>query len=288
MNYANRELRDRLASEYALGTLRGAARRRFERLMDDDPSLRDLAEDWERRLGLLAEAAPRIEPSPRVWKGIVGRLPPKPAPNHQGWLSWFRSSVEFWRGASLLTAAAAATAVIFLAFQQRPDGERDQIAALDARLAHIDGTLQLLATAPEAMRALADRLAEVESRLDATLPKPSHVAVLIDKYRRPMMTADLDISDGRLVLKLHITPPRDFTDRVLEVWLEPQGGVPRSLGLLPSEKAGTTTVLALSHELALALASSTLVVSLEPAGGSSTARPTGPVLFSGPVVPVDL
>ncbi len=47
MNYQNPELRDRLAAEYALGTLRGAARRRFQRLMKDDPALRDLTLGWE-------------------------------------------------------------------------------------------------------------------------------------------------------------------------------------------------------------------------------------------------
>ena len=223
-----------------------------------------------------------------MWEGIVGRLAATPTSKDQGWFSWLWASVEFWRGASLLAATAAATAVVFLVFQQPSNGGRDQVNALDARLAHIDAMLQQLAAAPEAIQALTSRLADVELRLNSTVPKPSHVAVLIDKYLRPMMTADLDISDGRLILKLHITPPRDFTNRVLEVWLEPRGGTPQSLGLLPSEKAGTTTVLALSHELALALAHSTLVVSLEPAGGSSTALPTGPVLFSGPLVPVDL
>ena len=31
-----------------------------------------------------------------------------------------------------------------------------------------------------------------------------------------------------------------------------------------------------------------LAVSLEPSGGSTTGLPTGPVLFSGAVIPVDL
>lgn len=35
MNYRNPERIDRLAAEYALGTLRGPARRRFERLLRD-------------------------------------------------------------------------------------------------------------------------------------------------------------------------------------------------------------------------------------------------------------
>ena len=42
MKYDNPELRDRLAAEYALGTLRGAARRRFQTPDGGDPGLRDL------------------------------------------------------------------------------------------------------------------------------------------------------------------------------------------------------------------------------------------------------
>jgi anti-sigma-K factor RskA len=67
MRYADPDLRDRLAAEYALGTLRGPARRRFERLLSDDERLRDAAEDWELRLNLLGESAPAVEPPAHVW-----------------------------------------------------------------------------------------------------------------------------------------------------------------------------------------------------------------------------
>ena len=40
MDYSRPELADKLAAEYALGTLRGPARRRFENLLPAHPSLR--------------------------------------------------------------------------------------------------------------------------------------------------------------------------------------------------------------------------------------------------------
>jgi anti-sigma-K factor RskA len=118
--------------------------------------------------------------------------------------------------------------------------------------------------------------------------RPTHVAVLLDKDQRPMMTADLDTADGRLVLRLNLTPPRDFTTNVLEVWLVSPDGKRRSLGIFPSERPGTTTALPLPHETAEALAKAGLAVSLEPKGGSKTGQPSGPVLFTGSLMPVAL
>jgi anti-sigma-K factor RskA len=112
--------------------------------------------------------------------------------------------------------------------------------------------------------------------------------VLLDKDQRPMMTADLDIADGRLLLRLNLTPPRDFTAKVLEVWLVSPDGMRRSLGLFPSERPGTTTALSLPHDTAEALAKAALAVSLEPRGGSTTGQPSGPVLFTGALMPVAL
>lgn len=310
MRYADPELRDRLAAEYALGTLRGAARRRFERLLPGNARLRDAAEDWELRLNLLAESAPAVEPPPHVWEGIAERIG-RAAPLRENRRNRLWDSLGFWRGVSLAAAGAVAALAIYIGMQP-PDVGREQIAALGQRLtgiesklaaveatpreigalterlARIEGATQGLAETSGEMATLSDRLAGIESRLDATVPVLSHVAVLIDKYARPMMTADLDVADGRLVLRLKIKPPRDFTDKTLEVWLVPPDGAPRSLGLLPSAEGGTTVALNLPRETAEALATGELAVSLEPSGGSTTGLPTGPVLFSGNVIPVDL
>lgn len=263
MNYGDPKLRERLAAEYALGTLRGPARRRFEQLLSSNGRLRDLARDWELRINLLSESAPAVEPPARVWDKIAQRIGPNSAPIRESWLNQLWDSLSFWRSVGALAATAAAALAFHVALQPR-GAEREQIEALDRRLAGI------------------------ESRLSAVVPASSHMAVLLDKDRRPMMNADLDVAKGRLMLRLNIKPPRDFTGRILEVWLVPSDGTPRSLGLFPSEKGGTTTVLVLPHEIANALASGTLAVSLEPSGGSKTGVPSGPVLFSGAVVPVDL
>ena len=285
MNYADPELRDRLAAEYALGTLRGLARRRFERLLSGNASLRYLVKDWELRVNLLSESAPAVEPPAHVWEQIAQRIGPESAPMRESGLNRLWDSINFWRGISALAAAAAAALAVAL---QAPDAGRQQIAGLDDRLAHIDTAIRGLAEAPSKIAAFGDRLAGIESRLNVVVPAPSHMAVLLDKDRRPMMNADMDVTKGRLMLRLNIKPPRDFTGRILEVWLVPSDGTPRSLGLFPSEKSGTTTVLVLPHEIAEALASGALAVSLEPSGGSKTGVPSGPVLFSGAVIPVDL
>ena len=277
MNYADPELRDRLAAEYALGALSGLERRRFERLLSEDRDLRELVEHWELRLNLLAESAPPVEPRAQVWDAIARRIAPTPAPVREGWLDRLWDSLGFWRAAAGLAAATAAALIVYVAFVS-PRVAPQQIAALDERLARIE----------DAARGLGDRLAGLATRVDAVASRPTHVGVLLDKDQRPMMTVDLDTADGRLVLRLNLTPPRDFTTNVLEVWLVSPDGTRRSLGILPSERPGTTIALVLPHDTAEALAKASLAVSLEPKGGSATGRPSGPVLFTGPLMPVAL
>jgi len=70
---ANRELVDRLAGEYVLGTLRGRARRRFESWLLS-PQVGAIVKAWEDRLSGLEPTLRGVTPPPTVWRGIEDRL----------------------------------------------------------------------------------------------------------------------------------------------------------------------------------------------------------------------
>jgi len=73
MNIRDRELVDRLAAEYALGTLRGRARRHFERWLVS-PQVGSMVKAWEERLAGLEPALEGVAPPASVWQGIESRL----------------------------------------------------------------------------------------------------------------------------------------------------------------------------------------------------------------------
>jgi anti-sigma-K factor RskA len=70
----NPEVIDRLASEYALGTLRGQARRRFERWRASTPFIDERCRFWEERLMHLARTLKPVQPPAHVWLAIQRRL----------------------------------------------------------------------------------------------------------------------------------------------------------------------------------------------------------------------
>jgi anti-sigma-K factor RskA len=98
MNYDRPELLDRLAAEYALGTLRGRARRRFERLLRELPAARAAAGAWETRLAGLATSVPAATPPRRVWDAIEARVQP-PRARTAGRLGWLKPAFGFAFGA---------------------------------------------------------------------------------------------------------------------------------------------------------------------------------------------
>ena len=90
MNYDRPELLDRLAAEYVLGTLRGGARSRFDRLQRQLPAARIAVAGWEARLNSLGTTVPATAVPGRVWDAIVERTGSSrataPTPRRWGWL----------------------------------------------------------------------------------------------------------------------------------------------------------------------------------------------------------
>jgi anti-sigma-K factor RskA len=114
MNIRNNPmLRQKLAAEYALGTLKGGARRRFEGWMHNDAELRALAFQWQQRLTPMAEFAGDVTPPRSVWSGIERRLKLKAAPD-AGWRYWLNESLAFWRGLGLVSTALATLLMVVL------------------------------------------------------------------------------------------------------------------------------------------------------------------------------
>ncbi|MBW8829225.1 MAG: anti-sigma factor [Burkholderiales bacterium] len=74
MNYLLPERLDRLAREYALGTLTGRARRRFESVVRHTPAAARAVTAWQERFSVLAASVPVMQPRDAVWDGLEQRL----------------------------------------------------------------------------------------------------------------------------------------------------------------------------------------------------------------------
>lgn len=76
--YQKPELYERLAMEYSLGTLKGQARIRFEKLMEIHPFIRVAVEEFDQKFSLLAEQVPEVSPPDSVWKNIEASINAQP------------------------------------------------------------------------------------------------------------------------------------------------------------------------------------------------------------------
>ncbi len=261
---SNPELIDRLAGSYAMGTLRGGARRRFEALAREHAPVRAAALLWRSRLAGLIELQPRLEPDPVVWtrienllRGEQEALAMQAARRSRvrderayraGLGGWLRN-LALWRGAAAVGAMATVAAVVVgLNMRQQLGGE---IQALQARL--------------------------------SSTPQIAYVAVLSDDKAGASMLVTFDPASRKLTLQ-RVGGFREADDRSLQLWALPPSGGPRSLGVLGGEKVLQLTALEGDvREVPM------LAISLEPKGGVPSATgPTGPVLFKGALIRKEL
>jgi anti-sigma-K factor RskA len=103
------------------------------------------------------------------------------------------------------------------------------------------------------------------------------LASLATSSGQPGFVVTVDADDKSVVVVPTAILSSD--QRAMELWLIPPGDKPHSLGLVAP---GQPVRLGVPSDLAASLtADAALAVSLEPAGGSPTGQPTGPIVASG-------
>jgi anti-sigma-K factor RskA len=265
MNLVNRpDLLDRIAADYALGTLRGGARRRFEGLARQSPTARAAALIWQERLASMTELQPAAQaPSPNVWKRIENLLVADRRPVAAAAAA--SRAAGWWRGAALAGGLCAIVATV---------------VALDLRRGEMALGRQLAE-----LGARSDELARQNVQLSAqntqlqARPEVRYVSVLHDDKAVATILATFDPRSNTITLK-RVAGFQEGADRSLQLWALPTGGAPRSLGVLGTSEV--EKLVALEQQLSQVPA---LAVSLEPKGGAPAGSgPTGPVLFKGAVL----
>ncbi len=111
---------EHLAAEYVLGTLQGAARRRFDRLITDRADVRFSVWRWERHLNGLASGLEPRKPPRRVWRNIrhhIDQSQPTKAEyfgRWRGlWLALPTAIVAAWLAVALLPAPTPERIAVF-------------------------------------------------------------------------------------------------------------------------------------------------------------------------------
>jgi anti-sigma-K factor RskA len=263
MNILSRpELMDRLAAAYALGTLRGGARRRFETLARSSPRLRVAAQVWQERFTAMTELQPGEAPDPNVWKRIENLLAAESVAARPGRSHPPAARRRWWQLAAIAGMAAGLAAVaVTLRLQDELQGARTELAQLQVR-----------------DREVARQNATLVAQMQA-MPEVRYVAVLHDDKAAPMMLATFDPKHNMLTLK-RMADFREGPEKSLQLWAIPPSGAPRSLGVLSEQP-----VLRMAAAEQVVGQSPALAISLEPRGGvPGEGGPTGPVLWKGAVL----
>jgi len=248
-------LTDHLAASYALGTLRGGARRRFEVLARDNASLRAAALIWQSRLASVAELQPEVAPSPAIWKRIENLVSAEKqgqakraaqiaatVPRSGG--NWW-SSLGLWRGTAAAGAFAAVIAVV---------------------------------TGVNLNTQLSSQVQKLTAKLSSA-PAIEYVAVLADDKASASILVTFDPNSKKLVVK-RVGDYREQPDKSLELWALPPGEPAKSLGVMTGD-----AVVRLTAADSDIRNSPVLAITLEPRGGvpPGTAA-TGPILFKGALI----
>ena len=113
-------------------------------------------------------------------------------------------------------------------------------------------------------------------------PVADRLAVFADEQSAALWVVNTDLEHGRYTARA-VAPPAPPVAMVYELWVVPEAGDPRSMGLLPTT-AGIQRLDLSAGALAALPDARALAISIEPPGGSPTGLPTGPVVYQASLV----
>ena len=146
MNYQNENLKNALAAEYVLGTLRGPARQRYQKLMMQHASISDATQTWEQHLNGLGQKLPPVTPDVSVWQRIELQLGFTVEPSRDNVVPIAKSKSRIWPGiAGLASAAAVVLAVLLLNVGPIPTQDAQQLALVNNEQAELLWALEIAA-----------------------------------------------------------------------------------------------------------------------------------------------
>ncbi len=218
MNYHHPDRLEQLAAAYVLGTLRGPARGRFDRLCLQSDQAAAALRRWEDRLMPMLPVLMPVTPNKKVWGEIARRVHSQSVAPGRG--------VRTWRWA---VASALALSLI------------------------VGISIHLLN------------------------PSLQSVAAIGQEAGQPVWRVSRTADSGELTL-VALRNVRTNPQKAYELWALPRDGKPPvSLGLLP-RNGRIERKLTIAQRAGL-VGSDRVAVSLEPARGSPTGLPTGPILY---------
>ncbi len=251
MRYQDPELLEALAREYVLGTLRGRARQRFERILGESADAGARVAAWQARFEALDDAVPPARPPDRVRRRLFAEL-------------------GIGIGKDKQTAARRVHPIDDVTGGRGRARRGRGMAGLRTALA---ATLAAVIVGAGAW------FAGVSLRPAAERVQPAFVSIVTTAEGEDVWAVFVYEDTSEVAVAVTGEVPA-LSDRVYELWMLPEGSPPRSLGLLPLLPVGETQRYGLTAAAFADLGrSSRLAVSVEPPGGSPTGVPTGDVVF---------
>ena len=214
MRYDNESLVDMLCTEYILGTLKGAARRRFEQLIRQRANWAQALVWWESHMHLLADTVPAVKPPNTVWKNIQRQLFDKNNTNNN---SWWKS----WAFVSTALAASFATLLVIQTPLSITEPKPTAVALLATESAQAGWLLSEIKKSATDVEIKAISLASLELK-----PDNAFELWLLPADKSKPLSLGLLPQQGSATVKVPINVIPLMASGALAVSLEPLGGSP--------------------------------------------------------------